>query len=143
MSEICVPEAVVVIFLALPILRPFFKALMPLDGLAWLPPIALIITVGIFPAYGFRPECLPMLAFALFVNIANAAKGIAQARYGQTFLAAVFSLVFLTAVAVPMFAFSPSAYTEPNTGPVRTVHTGTPDRDYYLRIYGTVQPEPA
>jgi hypothetical protein len=58
-------------FLFLSIIRPLVRGLWKLDGLAACPLLALGIMVGIFPAYGFRPECIPLLFFALFLTFAN------------------------------------------------------------------------
>ena len=111
--EIWVPELVVVLFLALQLLRPFAKGLWPLDGLIWLPPMALGIMIGIFPAYGFRPECLPMLVFTIVYNSATFFSVISSItsspddsfRDRGPFLT-VCLLLLLTVVAVPMFVFA-------------------------------------
>jgi hypothetical protein len=42
-----------------------------MDGLTMLPLLALGTGVGIFPAYGMRPECLPLIGYALVLAIAN------------------------------------------------------------------------
>jgi hypothetical protein len=58
-------------FLFLSIIRPLVRGLWKLDGLAACPLLAFGIMAGIFPAYGFRPECIPLLVFALFLIFAN------------------------------------------------------------------------
>ncbi|GAB6392938.1 MAG: hypothetical protein MdMp014T_2311 [Treponematales bacterium] len=63
MREILVPEALVVLFLAAALAWPV-AARRPVNGAAWLPLLALLIALGLFPAYGFRPETLPLTAFA-------------------------------------------------------------------------------
>jgi dienelactone hydrolase len=67
--ELMVLEFFAALFLLLSILRPFFKGLWNLAGIAVLPPLALAILVCIFPVYGFRPECVPLLVFAVIYNI--------------------------------------------------------------------------
>jgi hypothetical protein len=42
-----------------------------MDGLVWLPILAFAILAAIFPAYGFRPECVPLLVLAFVLNMAN------------------------------------------------------------------------
>jgi hypothetical protein len=69
--ELLILEIFAAVFLFLPIVRPLFKALWALDGLVLLPVLSLGILVGIFPVYGFRPECVPFLGFAFFTNIVN------------------------------------------------------------------------
>ena len=137
------PEAVIVAFLALPFFRPFVKKLMPLDGLFWLPSISLLILLGIFPAYGFRPECLPMLIVALSINIVNFALRPYDSIHSHSPLLNMFLLVFLSAAAIPMFVFAPKPYSHFNgdTETARTLKIENSDKDYYLQIYGTIQTE--
>jgi hypothetical protein len=137
--EIWIPEAIIVLFLALPLLRPFFKKLWPLEGLAWLPLLALGITIGIFPAYGFRPECLPMLVFTFIFNIAN----LSSLRSRDTFrdrgaVLTIIALVLLNAAAIPMFAFSSLASNPEKLGPVKVLKLSDRvfEKDYSLQIYG-------
>lgn len=146
-TEIWIPETVIVLFLALPLLRPFIKILTPLDGLGWLPFIAMIITIGIFPAYGFRPECLLILIYAFVYSVSN------MVRPKDSFLdrgipLSVCLFIALGLVAVPMFIFHPKVYehsadldsfkiltvSNRNTRPEGTYHT-----QYYFRLYGSVQ----
>jgi hypothetical protein len=138
--EIWIPEAIVILFLALPLLRPFFKKLWPLEGLAWLPLVALGITIGIFPAYGFRPECLPMLVFVLVYNIAN----FSSIRSRDTFrdrgpLLTIIVLILLNVASIPMFAFSSRVEPRPEElGLVKVLKLSDRafDKDFSLRIYG-------
>jgi hypothetical protein len=158
--EIWVPKAIIVVFLALPLFRSFFKrrskperfqpgaALS--DGLTWLPFIALGIAIGIFPAYGFRPECLPMLVFILFVNAVNMYSIITgvisptgTTSLNRKSLYTVLMLVLLAAAAIPMFAFSPKMdlslknQTQPALITIKTQKIESHDKEYFLRIYGT------
>jgi hypothetical protein len=146
-TEIVIPEALIVLFLILPLFRHFIKILMPLDGLIWLPLIALVITVGIFPAYGFRLECLPILIFALVYSIFNLLH-FKDAFRDRGPLLTVFTAILLIAVSIPMFAFSPRVHVKPEeTETVKAVKisnriagpTGAYNRDYSLLIYGAVQ----
>jgi hypothetical protein len=155
-QEMWVPEIFIILFLALPLLRPFIKKLWPIEGLAWLPLISLGITLGIFPAYGFRFECIPMFIFVLIFNIVNLPILIASiaSRHNDSFrdrgpLLIVLALALLGVVAVPMFAFSPIVRDGPaiELEPVRTVRMNSIEgparvfgREYFLRIYGKVQP---
>ena len=133
-------------FLALPLIKPFVKKLQPLDGLFWLPVIALGIMAGLFPAYGFRPECLPMLVAVLLINVCNFIFRPGASFRSQPPLLTILLLVFLTAAAIPMYAFSPKPHAE-TTGeaePFRTRRIESSrgegsDGEYILRIYGTIQ----
>jgi hypothetical protein len=134
--EIWIPEAIAVLFLALPLLRPFSKKLWPLDGLTFLPLVAFGITIGIFPAYGFRPECIPLLVFAFFASVAS--------RHNDSFrdrgpLLTVCAFILLIAVTVPLFAFSSRAYSYSKdrvSEPAREMQVT--DR-MVLKVYGAVQ----
>jgi hypothetical protein len=154
--EIWVTEAVIVFFLALPLFRPFVKKLWPLEGLTWLPLIALGILIGIFPAYGFRPECLPILIFAVVYNTVNLFPIIsgASSRPNDSFrdrgpALTLFTVILLTVAALPMFAFSSKADagSEEAAETVKVLkvsnrimgQNGIFDREYLVRIYGMAQ----
>jgi hypothetical protein len=153
--EIWVAEAIVVFFLVLPLLRPFVKILWPLDGLVWLPLIALGIAIGIFLAYGFHPECLPILAFAFIYNLANLSSVISSivSRPDDLFrdrglVLTVCTFVLLGAATIPLFAFPSRVYEKPEeeTESVKELvinnkmvnSSGMFYRNYSLRIYGPV-----
>jgi hypothetical protein len=146
-SEMWVPEAMVFLFLVLPLFRPFVKALWPLDGLVWLPLAALLITAGIFPAYGFRPECLPIMLFAFIYSAANLGPVFSSIRSqpsdafrDRSAALSVFGFLMLGAAVFTMYAFSPrtDSYPKPEAESQRTstVLSDSFGRDYCLRIYG-------
>ncbi|MDR2922871.1 MAG: hypothetical protein LBU85_05965 [Treponema sp.] len=146
-SELWVPETLICLFLVLPLFRPYFKALWPLDGLVWLPLIALLITAGIFPAYGFRPECLPILLFALVYNAANLGSVVSSIKSqpsdafrDRSIVLTVFAFITLGAAVFTMYAFSPriDGYPKTETELRRTSTTlsGGFGRHYCLQIYG-------
>jgi len=64
-------EYLAAFLLFLSIIRPFVRGLWKLPGLTVFPLLALGIIIGIFPSYGFRPECIPLLLFAVFLVYAN------------------------------------------------------------------------
>jgi hypothetical protein len=134
--EIWIPEAMVVLFLALPLLRPFFKRLWPLDGLTFLPLVALCITIGIFPAYGFRPECIPILIFAFFASVTS--------RHNDSFrdrgpLLTICAFILLIAVTIPLFAFSSRTSLAGHVSSEPARELKITDR-MFLKVYGDVQP---
>jgi hypothetical protein len=67
--DLLILEACAALFLLLPMVRPVFKGLWNLNGIALLPLLALGLMIGLFPAYGFRPECLPLLFFAVYMSL--------------------------------------------------------------------------
>jgi hypothetical protein len=145
MSEIWLPELIIASFLSLYFIRPFIKGLWSLDGLVWLPLLSLGITLGLFFAYGFRPECIPLLLFEIVLNIANipALAFSAASRQNEDFrdwspFFTVSAIALLGVVFLIMFAFSPKV--PPgliDTGViVRKIRDEAQKRDYFLRIYG-------
>lgn len=143
MKEIWAPQVFVIVFLALPLLKPYIKAFRLLDGLVWLPLLAVIITVLIFPAYGFRPELLPVLFVGFLINAAHLVSRLIDSRYSRSPVLTIVLLVFLTAAVIPMFAFSSRAYSEAeeNARAAITLNVGNTDKDYVLRIYEAGQPD--
>ena len=150
MGEIWFPELIILFFLLLSLLRPFIKGLRPMDGLVWLPVVSFALILGIFPAYGFRPECIPLLVYTLILNIANIPQLIESAvsapeekRQEQNLFLAFIGLVLFCAAAVPLFAFSPRIPLELVSEGVqaRTIRDETAKHDYFLRIYSPLTDE--
>ena len=138
------------IFLALPLVRTFVKQMWELDGLVWLPLLALGIAIGIFPAYGFRPECLPMLIFTLIFNFFNVPLLVSSAtsRLNDNFrdqgpFVTVLVLMLLGGAAFLMIAFSPkvSAGLVSDGIQMRKIRDGARQRDYFVRIYESAAEE--
>jgi len=149
-NEIWVPQTLALVFLFLPLLRPFIKGFWSLDGIVWLPLVALGILVGIFPAYGFRPELIPILILAVFFNLATLLSFIrvAVGRSGDSVqgggpFRAIAAMVLLAAAAVPMFVFAPQVFAghERETESARSLAVPREPfgHEYVLRIHGPVQ----
>ena len=136
------------LFLGIPLFRPFAKGLQSLDGVALLPPVALGILAGIFPAYGFRLEVVPILVFAFLCNISNLLSCIAR-KMGRAsdaqeggHLRAALAMVALAAVAAPMFIFTPQVHARHREiEAVRNlaVPRESAGAEYVLRVYGPVE----
>jgi hypothetical protein len=65
MQEIIIPELTAGFFISISLSRLFIRKLWNLEGLAWLPVLALGVIIALFPAYGFRPECIPLLLYGI------------------------------------------------------------------------------
>jgi hypothetical protein len=138
MREIWIPELIIAFFLFFPLFQPFVKSLWPISGLIWLAPAALLITVAIFPAYGWRPECVPLAIFELFFTLISLPSMIHK-THTEEFrerplvvmvpCCILFSLTIFTA-----FFFSPSAEGRLSSE-VREYTVQNGDRRYFLRIH--------
>jgi hypothetical protein len=69
--ELQLLESLIFFLLVIPIVRVFIYRRRSLDGLALIPPFALIINLAIFPAYGFHLESIPLLICNIILNILN------------------------------------------------------------------------
>jgi len=137
MQEILIPKALITLFLFVFIIRPFIRKLKVLNGLAWLPLLALLTIAALIPAYGFRPEAVPLFVYALVlsaVSIFRIAKGggrLNSFRKGPQFIFALPLLILLAATAGFAFYFSPQKDTALSTQGVYTLREG----EYNIRIY--------
>jgi hypothetical protein len=143
MMEIRILEGIALLFLFLSISRPLIKGLWPLEGLVWLPFLSLGITLGLYPAYGFRPETLPLVFFEIllvFFNLpAMGATLVLRPNDAYRDRSPFFTLsvlFFCAAAGVFALVFAPKTPAIP-PGEVRTlaVRDESRDRDYFLRIY--------
>ena len=140
-------EILIAFFLFLPLVRPFVKSLWQASGLVWFPPLAFLCILGIFLVYGFRPECVPLLAYCIIVNIAGLREigaFIAHLRntdfIDRSFVTFFIHIFFLSIVAAIALVFLPL-----NTGKLLTenVETAVYKGDTFnLRIYGNVPEKP-
>jgi hypothetical protein len=69
MIELIIVESIVGIFLFLHILRPYVKAFWKTAGFVFFPLIALLCCAAMVPAYGIRPECLPLFLFTFVYSV--------------------------------------------------------------------------
>jgi hypothetical protein len=145
MGELRVLELLIALFLLLPLIRPFIKRLGHMDGLAALPLLALGITAGLFPAYGIRPECFPLIFYVIILNIANfpALLAVFRRLRNDDFrdrgpLVSGLALVLLTAVTALAVGFAPSVDTTLTDSGINTAIVRDTDRniDLFIRIYG-------
>ncbi|MDR2536734.1 MAG: hypothetical protein LBC46_00350 [Treponema sp.] len=145
MKEIMLPELVIVFLLLLPVIRPFIEGLRTQEGLVWFPLIALLICIGLLPAYGFRPECVPLFVYALVVNIRKLHTLILNrnrayiASYDGNLVPILLSLLFLSLGAGVALYFAPSVDTALLNEGVRSVRLidGARNATIVARVYET------
>jgi hypothetical protein len=143
--ELRILEAFAVLFLFLSIIRPLVRGLWKLDGLVACPLLALGIMVGIFPAYGFRPENIPLLFFSLFLTMVNmpdltaTVSGLQSDSYRDRGLLFTFgtALVFAFTLWIALY-FAPPMEMELSTEGVSALYLQDRGRntEFHLRVYG-------
>jgi hypothetical protein len=152
MVELIILESLVFLFLFLPLIRPLVKSLWPIDGLVWLPVLALGIICALFPAYGFRPECIPLLLYAVVFNIINIPQVLSLIGRMQNDdfrernrVLTVFLMGFLAFVTAIGIYFLPGEETTLTDNGVSSLVAYDEERNnkYFLRVYGQPGPKPA
>jgi hypothetical protein len=145
MHEIIVPELLAGFFIAVSLIRFFIKKLWNLEGLIWLPVLALGIIIALFPAYGFRPECVPLLVYGFFRALFNLPALISLLNHsrdddfqGQNPVRRALMLFLLVpALGIALF-FAPAPDSDlPEAGVVSAAITDEArGEELFLRIYG-------
>ncbi|MDR0598576.1 MAG: alpha/beta fold hydrolase [Treponema sp.] len=143
--ELRILEVFAALLLFLPLIRPLVRGLWNLDGLVACPFLALGIMAALFPAYGFRPECIPLGLFALFMSLTHfldlvsLLSGLHSDSYHERGLIFTFStaMVFAFTLWVTLY-YGPPMNLELNTEGVKTVILQDRTRNVELnaRIYG-------
>jgi hypothetical protein len=142
MQEIVVPELIMVFFLLLALIQPLFSKLRAFKGIMLLPLPALFITLGLFPAYGFRPEAVPLVVFSVIITLRRLPDILSTLRKDDTVeygegdrFSSLSPLVLLCAALVVAAVFAP---VEPPAGASRVYAFSAKDgagRDYFFRVY--------
>jgi hypothetical protein len=144
MSELRLLEGLIGFLLLLPLLKPFSNKL-NLGGLVLLPPIGLGITAAVFPVYGFRTECLPLLVFALFETvlfIPSITMLLKEPRYDTSLndrpLLFAISVIFLAGATGFALFFAPAEDAGLSApGGIARLVQGPGGTGYTLRVYGS------
>ena len=128
----------ITIFLFVSIIRPFIRKLKSMNGLAWFPFLALLTTAALIPAYGFRPETLPLFIYAAVLSgfsllqlARGGGRGYRDYRKRPQLIVALPLLLTLAVTAGIAFLFSPQRDTALSTQGVYTLR----ERGYHIRIY--------
>jgi hypothetical protein len=144
MQELGILICLVFLFQFFALIRPLLKGLQSIEGLSWLPLLALGIIIAIFPAYGFRPECVPLLFYTIMLNVINIPSIILFLGRFRTDLflerRPVFTfsfIVLLILTAGIAFYFTPVRETALETGGItaETIRDRARNAELFLRIY--------
>ncbi|MDR2758685.1 MAG: hypothetical protein LBB78_04840 [Spirochaetaceae bacterium] len=150
MGELRILEGLVVFLIILPLLRSFFIKLESIDGLLFLPFVSFCITIAIFPAYGFRPECIPLLLYTFSLTIAYITPVFTLLKHSPLDIIPEKRSVFAIAAAILLvptagiaFFFTPSQETGLVSEGVftRKVYNLPEKTEFMLRIYGSGEGE--
>ncbi|GMO44187.1 MAG: hypothetical protein Ta2B_24890 [Termitinemataceae bacterium] len=147
MEDIGILELLIAFFLYFYLARPFLKSLWNVPGIVMFPPLALLCIIGMFFAYGFRPELLPLLICTLIINITNFSAFIGvffslhNTDYREQGVLIFFVLFFM--LSFSMFAglyFSPlksSDLLSENIYTINLTNTNSANEknDYFIRVY--------
>ena len=124
------------LFLLLHIIRHLVKKFRYIDGLAWLPLPAFLVMLALIPAYGFRPEAIPLLLYAailtgfvIFRQIKDGAK-LMDLEEGKLFRILPLLVLLAAALGTALY-FTPQIDTAPSTLGVHTLD----EREYSIRVY--------
>ncbi|QQO10232.1 hypothetical protein [Breznakiella homolactica] len=127
-------------FVLLALIRPFVKNLRKIEGLVFLPFLAFLITLGIFIAYGFRPECVLLLVYTAVVSLVHIPQLVSVLgglRNGEFLerrpLLNGIALVFLIVSAAPALIFAP--YDEVPMASEGVAVVPVRDEGLFIRIY--------
>ncbi|MDR0562132.1 MAG: hypothetical protein LBG73_05535 [Spirochaetaceae bacterium] len=145
MQEIRILELFIGILVFVPLIRPFVKELQSLDGLTLFPVFALASIVALFPVYGFRPECLPLLLMVIILNIHAVPGLVAMVKrerqdtvlcFGPIHTVILFCLSGIALGTALMFAPAiPAALRTEGITTVTVKHEAR-NAEFFLRIYG-------
>ncbi|MDR1030370.1 MAG: hypothetical protein LBL76_05810 [Treponema sp.] len=150
-GNIQIPELVMVALLIIPAIQPYIRRLRGQTGLVWFPLLALGIGAGLFPAYGFRVECIPLLLCMVFLNICHGPRLFAYLGWldqDDTPPSSSFTLVclgFLVGTTAFALYFSPRMDTRLSVQGVQTRMIQDEARHVrlFLRLYGPKDPQAA
>ena len=137
MQDIWVPLSLIILFLLLHILRPHLKQLRPIEGLAWFPLVSLLIALILIPAYGFRPEVLPLLLYSgvlAGISFRKYRRGDEKMPYYRGLVFLILPLVILIFCSWTALHFRPALEGSLSSQGVHTLRLEA-GRDYHLRLY--------
>ncbi|MDR2467530.1 MAG: hypothetical protein LBD22_01045 [Spirochaetaceae bacterium] len=144
MADLGILELLIACFLFMPLCKPYFKSLAKIDGFIWLPPLALFCSLALFPAYGFRPECIPLAIYAFINNCLSSRSffaSLTKLRYTDDERGPLYSilmLVFLVGTVFIAIRFLPLTDGKNLTASQTiTVRDTLRNNEYYINIYDT------
>lgn len=118
MRDLVLLELLIGGILFLSLIRPFVKAFRGVDGLALLPAVSAVLALALFPAYGFRPEALPLALFAVirfFLGLPYLSAVLRRMRaddYGERpFLPSAVGILLLAGVCAFAVRYAPAVET--------------------------------
>lgn len=139
MKEIWIPELISALLLLLFIFRPLVKGLWPLEGLNWFPLLAFGIVLCLFPAYGFRPECLPLLIYFAVLALLNLPSLHNDDFHDRGLIFILPAALFLALTMAVALIFAPAELPAAAAPKVVTIQNERQNRNYTLHIFGLAE----
>jgi hypothetical protein len=134
MPDLGILEILIAFFLFVPLAQSYIKSFYFIDGFAWFPPIALFCAIGLFPAYGFRPEAVPLLALTVVYNMMHfkARKARIERSYFYFSLMLIFMALttFIAVYFLPLTDTRTRSYTQS-----KAEHDSERNNEYFIQIY--------
>jgi hypothetical protein len=142
MREIWIPELLVCFFLLLASVQPVFRKLRTYKGIVWLPLPAFFISLSLFPAYGFRPEAVPLVVLSVIIAVIRlphilstlGKMGNIEYTEGGIFFSLPVAALLCAALAIAM-VFAPVEIPAPASGVYTFSAKDGGGRDYFFRVY--------
>jgi len=144
MQEIWIPLFFITLFLFLYTIRSSINKLRTIAGLTWFPLISFLTAILLFPAYGFRPEVIPLLIHAAILSIISISKNekdssVYRSIKKTSIIRTLPPMIILAAAAGIAFYYTPQKDTslaEQNVYSLKATDlSGTGEREYFIRIY--------
>jgi len=145
MHEMAIITLLLGILLFISLIRPFLKVFRGIDGMAFIPGLAFGLSLALYPAYGFRPELLPLILLSLLMLIRSLPRIGAMIRrlrtddYGEgnIFFLAI-GIVCLTAAVGIALVFMPEPREPAPDGAFAalTLRDESRQLDFPIRVYG-------
>ncbi|MDR0784970.1 MAG: hypothetical protein LBE74_03685 [Treponema sp.] len=129
-------EILIFFLLIIPIVRVFIYARRPLNGLVWTPPIALVVNIAVFPAYGFHFECALLLLCNIIFNIVNLRVVLNKSAlfYKPNIIHIVLAILVLSTTALAVY-FSPIQGEASVSFTTKTFFDKDEQRVFTVRLY--------
>ncbi len=150
MWDLIILEIIITLLLLVVLFRPYIRGFWPIDGIVFLPLFCLIMCLGIFAAYGFRPECIPLLFFNAVLCICHIPAAFSLMRQlkndsfkDRNIIITLVGIIFLAGSMWAAFRFLPAVPDDISMEGITQVSLKDDSGEYFLRIYNPPEQQAA